>query len=247
MLNIVIPMAGAGSRFAIAGYEMPKPLIDVSGQTMIEVVINNLRPSCPHRFIFICQTGHIREFGLEQKLRNWAPGCEIVAVDGVTQGAACTVLAAKHFINNDDALMIANSDQFIEVNVDDYLGSMGNFDGLIMTMKANDPKWSYVGFGPDGSVESVVEKKVISNDATVGIYNFAKGCEFVSAALAMIDADIRTNGEFYVAPVYNMMIRTGARIGIFGVGQVGVGMHGLGTPEDLAAFLHSKHGFKAAT
>ena len=246
MLNIVIPMAGAGSRFANAGYQMPKPLIDVAGQTMIEVVINNLRPSCQHRFIFICQASHIVEFGLEQKLRNWAPGCEIVAVDGVTQGAACTVLAAKHFINNDDALMIANSDQFIEIDIDAYLASLGNLDGLIMTMKANDPKWSYVGFGPDGLVESVVEKKVISDDATVGIYNFAKGRDFVASALAMIEADIRTNGEFYVAPVYNMMIQAGARIGIFGVGQVGAGMYGLGTPEDLDAFLHSSICSKAA-
>jgi NDP-sugar pyrophosphorylase family protein len=227
MLNIVIPMAGAGSRFAIAGYEMPKPLIDVSGQTMIEVVINNLRPSCPHRFIFICQAGHLQDFDLAKKLEFWAPGCKIVTVEGVTQGAACTVLAAKDLIDSNAPLMIANSDQFIEIDINHYLDSMVCADGLIMTMRANDPK-------------------LISDEATVGVYNFARGRDFVSAAQAMIDADIRTNGEFYVAPVYNMMLQAGARIGVFNVGQVGNGMHGLGTPEDLASFLQTRHGTRAA-
>ena len=235
-------MAGAGSRFSIAGYEKPKPLIEVAGRAMIEVVIHNLRPTCPHRFIFICQNSHVVAYELEKKLSSWAPGSEIVTVDGVTQGAACTVLAAQDLIDNHHPLMIANSDQYIEVDVDHYLESMGDADGLIMTMKAHDPKWSYVGLGPDGSVERVVEKQVISDEATVGVYNFAKGSEFVFAAKAMIHKDIRTNGEFYVAPAYNLMIQAGLRIEAYNVGEVGAGMHGLGTPDDLVAFLRFQHG-----
>ncbi|MFM0367705.1 glycosyltransferase family 2 protein [Paraburkholderia aspalathi] len=239
MLNIVVPMAGAGSRFAKAGYTDPKPLIQVSGVPMIEVVVNNLRPSAPHRFIFICQRAHIAQYGLTEKLATWAPGSEIIALNGLTEGAACTVLAAKAFIDNDDALMIANSDQYVDVNIDTYLAEMDDqaLDGLIMTMWADDPKWSFVGMSGDGLVTRVVEKEVISNEATVGIYNFRKGSDFVRAAEAMIEENLRVNNEFYVAPVYNKLIEQGSRIGIHNVGREADGMYGLGTPADLDLFL----------
>ncbi|MFM0184921.1 glycosyltransferase family 2 protein [Paraburkholderia nemoris] len=239
MLNIVVPMAGAGSRFAKAGYTDPKPLIQVSGVPMIEVVVNNLRPSAPHRFIFICQRAHIAQYGLTEKLATWAPGSEIIALNGLTEGAACTVLAAKAFIDNDDALMIANSDQYVDVNIDTYLAEMDDqaLDGLIMTMWADDPKWSFVGMSGDGLVTRVVEKEVISNEATVGIYNFRKGSDFVRAAEAMIEENLRVNNEFYVAPAYNKLIEQGSRIGIHNVGREADGMYGLGTPADLDLFL----------
>lgn len=239
MLNIVVPMAGAGSRFAKAGYADPKPLIQVSGVPMIEVVVNNLRPSAPHRFIFICQQAHIDQYGLTEKLAAWAPGSEIIALNGLTEGAACTVLAAKAFIDNDDALMIANSDQYVDVNIGTYLAEMDDqaLDGLIMTMWADDPKWSFVGMSRDGLVTQVVEKEVISNEATVGIYNFRKGRDFVRAAEAMIEENLRVNNEFYVAPAYNKLIEQGSRIGIHNVGREADGMYGLGTPADLDLFL----------
>lgn len=239
MLNIVVPMAGRGSRFADAGFTDPKPLIPVHGAPMIRLVIDNLTPSVPHRFIFICQRAHYHAYGLEQLLPQWADRVEVVLLDGVTDGAACTVLAARSLIDNDDPLMIANSDQYIAASIDSYLDDMHqrNLDGLIMTMTANDPKWSFAATTPDGLVTSVVEKQVISADATVGIYNFARGHDFVAAADEMIAANERVNGEFYVAPVYNRMTANGGRVGIYGIGTDGEGMHGLGTPADLAAFL----------
>ena len=239
MLNIVIPMAGAGSRFAVAGYADPKPLIPVHGTPMIQLVIDNLRPSVPHRFVFICQRAHVRAYGLEARLARWAPGCVVRGLDGVTAGAACTVLTVRDLIDTDEPLMIANSDQWVDVPIDDYLRGLAGpgVDGLIMTMTADDPKWSFVGFGPDGHVERVVEKQVISNEATVGVYNFARGSDFVRAADTMIARDLRVNGEFYVAPVYNLLIEEGRRIAVHNVGGVGDGMHGLGTPDDLEAFL----------
>lgn len=237
MLTIVIPMAGRGSRFTEAGYLDPKPLIPVSGVPMIRLVIDNLRPSRPHRFIFICQAEHVEAYGLLDKLSHWAPGCSIVQLDGVTQGAACTVLKANF---GDGPLMIANSDQYVEVSIDNYLEAMDDgYDGLIMTMQADDPKWSFVGFNHKGEVDRVVEKEVISNSATVGIYNFASGSAFRRAAETMIAEDRRVNGEFYVAPVYNELIRDGARIATFNVGSVSNGMYGLGTPADLEIFLKS--------
>ncbi len=239
MLTIVIPMAGRGSRFADAGYELPKPLIPIHGVPMIEVVVRNLAPSEPARFVFLCQAEHLRTFAFEADLRQAAPGCEIVPVDGITEGAACTVLLAEAVIDPDDVLVIANSDQWVDRTMDVHLAALrrDELDGLIMTMTADDPKWSFVRMGDDGQVTEVVEKVVISDEATVGIYTFARGGDFVRAAKAMIAADERVNGEFYVAPVYNQLIAAGARIGIDNVGSVGDGMYGLGIPADYEQFV----------
>lgn len=239
MLNVVIPMAGAGSRFALAGYRYPKPLIEVNGVPMIKVVIDNLRPTIEHRFIFICQNSHIEQYALDKNLIEWAPGSILIGVDGLTEGAACTVLKAKDWIDNDSPLMIANSDQYIDADVDQYLFEMekNGLDGIIMTMEADDPKWSFVGLSSAGYVAHVVEKKVISTEATVGIYNFKSGSDFVSAAGDMINKKLLVNGEYYVAPVYNQLIEKGALIGYYNIGSEANGMYGLGTPADLNLFL----------
>lgn len=241
-LNILIPMAGAGSRFAVAGYLDPKPLIPVHGIPMIRWVIENLKPRFPHRFIFICQQSHINTYDLMSKLREWAPDCEVIGLNGLTEGAACTVLKARHLIDNDEPLMIANSDQYIDASIDDYLHQMNHqqLSGLIMTMKANDPKWSFVGLDKQSLVTTVVEKQVISHEATVGIYNFAKGSDFVRAADQMIAKGLRVNNEYYVAPAYNELIEEGARVGIHNIGTEAAGMYGLGTPADLQLFLGLK-------
>lgn len=234
MLNIVVPMAGRGSRFANAGYQMPKPLIDIHGHPMIEYVTRNIRPDCAHRFIYICQQEHLERYHLAQELERMAPGCAIVTVDHITEGAACTVLLAERYIDNENALMIANSDQFVDMDINQYLEALGEYDGLIMTMPASDPKWSFIRFDENGLVSMVREKEVISNEATVGIYNYRHGSEFVTYAHQMINKNIRVNGEFYVAPVYNEMIAAQKRIAYHNVGP---GMYGLGTPEDLQRFL----------
>jgi dTDP-glucose pyrophosphorylase len=239
MLNIVIPMAGLGSRFAKAGYSTPKPLIPVHGIPMIRVVIENIRPSGAHRFIFICQRSHVQQYGLADKLKAWAPGCTLVELDGLTEGAACTVLTARSDIDAALPLMIANSDQYVDIDIDAYLADMDRrkLDGLIMTMYADDPKWSFAGVDAQEMVTRVVEKQPIYRHATVGIYNFRSGADFVRGADSMIAKDLRVNGEFYVAPVYNELISEGARIGIYNVGAEGRGMYGLGIPADLDAFL----------
>jgi dTDP-glucose pyrophosphorylase len=239
MLNIVIPMAGLGSRFARAGYSLPKPLIPVHGVPMIRLVIENVRPSTPHRFIFICQRAHDDTYDLRQRLNKWAPGCGIVLLDGLTEGAACTVLTARDLIDPEAPMMIANSDQYVDITIDPYVDAMAarDLDGLIMTMQANDPKWSFAGLDDNGLVTRVVEKEVISTHATVGIYNFARGKDFLAGADEMIAKNLRVNNEFYVAPVYNEMIADGARIGVHDIGAEGSGMYGLGIPADLDLFL----------
>jgi NDP-sugar pyrophosphorylase family protein len=237
VLNIVVPMAGRGQRFADAGFAMPKPLIPVHGFPMIQLVIANLAPRIAHRFHFLIQREHAEKHQLDEKLRRWSPGCTVTFVEEVTQGAACTVLLARASIDNQDALMIANCDQYVDISIDDYLARMSAAPGLIMTMWADDPKWSFARLDATGRVTEVVEKVVVSNEATVGIYNFRRGADFVRAADAMIASDLRVNGEFYVAPTYNQLIREDMHPSIYNIGRVGDGMYGLGVPTDLAAFL----------
>jgi NDP-sugar pyrophosphorylase family protein len=241
MLNILLPIAGRGSRFAEAGYTLPKPLIPLDGKPMIQWVVENLRPTRPHRFIFAALREHLEQSDLGGVLERIEPGATIVPVEGVTEGAACTVLLAKAHLDSADPLMIANTDQYVDQPIDDYLEAFdaSGADGFIMTFTADHPKWSYVRFGADGRISEVVEKQVVSNEATVGIYNFRHGSAFIQGAEAMIRKNLRVNGEFYVAPAYNELIAQGSRLGIYNIDRQGTGMHGLGTPEDLNTFLAS--------
>lgn len=249
MLNIVIPMAGRGSRFLDAGYKTPKPYLPIHGVPMAEVVVRNLRPSQDHRFILIIQESQ-RDLGemITSTIEKIGSEVRYLTIDHTTEGAACTVLEAQDLINTVDPLMIANSDQWVDIDIDQYLATLShqNLDGLIMTMDADDPKWSFCDIGQDLLITRVVEKQVISNVATVGIYNFSKGQDFVTAARQMIEKDLRVNGEFYVAPTYNQLIENGARIGYFRVGSERNGMYGLGIPEDYEWFLLQEISHKAA-
>ncbi len=237
MLTIVIPMAGDGRRFAEAGFRVPKPLVPVHGMPMIELVVRNLRPHQPHRLVFICKQEHVRAYGLADVLAELSPGCAVRTVAATTDGAACTVLEAADLIDQTGPLIVANCDQFVQADMTAFVKELGALDGLIMTMRAVDPKWSFAACGPDGLVTRIAEKEVISDIATVGVYGFARGDAFCAAARRMIAAGRRVRGEFYLAPVYNEMIADGSRVGTFDVGAIGDGMDGLGTPEDLARFL----------
>jgi dTDP-glucose pyrophosphorylase len=238
MLTIVLPIAGRGSRFVKAGFQLPKPLIPVHGVPMIRVVVDNLSPRSACRYVFLALQEHIDAHRIDERLRGIVPGCEVVPVRAVTEGAACTVLLAREFIDNDEPMMIANSDQFVDADINDYLAVMAakGMDGMIMTFWSDHPKWSYCRMDADGWVTEVVEKQVVSNEATVGIYNFRRGRDFVWAAERMIARNLRVNNEFYVAPTYNELIGGGARVGVYNIGREYEQMHGLGIPEDLAAF-----------
>ena len=239
-MNVLIPMAGRGSRFASQGYTFPKPLIEVKGKPMIQVVIENLNVKA--NYTFIVQKEHYEQYNLNYLLPLIAPGCNIVQVDGITEGAACTTLLAKYYIDNDEPLLMANSDQFVEWDSNEtlYAFQNGEVDGGIVTFNATHPKWSYAKLGDDGYVAEVAEKKPISNNATVGIYYWKKGSDYVKYAEQMIDKDIRTNNEFYVCPVFNEAIEDGKKIRIKEIDKSG--MWGIGTPEDLNYFLENYDG-----
>jgi NDP-sugar pyrophosphorylase family protein len=239
MLNIVLPMAGRGSRFADAGYKLPKPLIEIHGIPMIKVVVDNLAPKMEHRFIFVAQQAHIDQYDLTPKLKSYAKNVEVIGINGITEGQVCTALLAKKFFNNDEPLMNANSDQYIDFDINEYLDAMQsqNLDGMIMTMKSQDPKWSYAKTDKNGIVVETAEKKVISPDATVGIFNFKRGSDLVRSAEQMIADNVRVNNEFYTCPCYNYLVKEGKKIGIYPIGEEYNGMYGLGIPKDLDFFL----------
>ena len=234
-LNVLIPMAGAGSRFEAAGYTFPKPLIEVRGKPMIQVVVENLNIDA--RYIYIVQKSQYEKYNLDYLLPLVTPRCEIVQIEGVTEGAACTTLLAKEFIDNGHSLVIANSDQFVEWDSGETLYSFmaDGIDGGIVTFYATHPKWSFAKIDEDGIVTEVAEKKPISDIATVGIYFWKKGSDYVKYAEQMIERNIRTNGEFYVCPVFNQAIEDGKKFRVRNIEK----MWGLGTPEDLNYFLEN--------
>lgn len=234
MTNILIPMAGAGSRFFQAGYIHPKPLILIDGKPMIQHVVENI--GIEGNYIFIVQDDHAANYDLPNFFKSITPNSTYITIKGVTEGAACTTLLAKDLINNDTPLIIANSDQLVEgFNGEAFRNSLSHpsIEANIVTFKASDPKWSFVKLDHIGCVTEVAEKNPISNIATVGIYGWRKGSDYVRYAEQMIANNTRVNGEFYVCPVFNEAIKDNCRIVCHHIKK----MWGLGTPEDLELYL----------
>ena len=228
--NVLIPMAGLGSRFVEKGYSLPKPLIKIFNKPMIQLVIDSL--DIDGNYIFVVQKEHRVKYHLDDVLDEMAPGCSIVEIDGLTDGAARTTLFAKELINNDTPLVIVNSDQVVVWHSFEFTKALTTSDGVLALFKADDPKWSYSKIN-NALISQVAEKKVISNNANVGIYGWSKGSDYVKYAEQMIDKNIRTNNEFYVAPVYNEAIDDGKRFTPYFVEE----MHGVGTPEDMNDYI----------
>jgi dTDP-glucose pyrophosphorylase len=225
MLQIVVPLAGEGKRFKEAGYDVYKAFLPVGRQRMIDAVISNVRPSQDHLFTFVSR--------YDLLLDSLPSGSFVLRLDEPTDGAVSTVLKVREHIDSDTPLLIVNSDQLIDFKIDDFLAKAKNYDGLILTFPATDPKWSYASV-KNGEVVGVAEKVPISNHATCGVYYFGSGHDFLQAADQMIRKNIRTKGEFYLCPVYNEYIAMGKTVGIYEVEAKA--MHGLGTPEDYEAY-----------
>ena len=221
-MKVLIPMAGAGSRFAKEGYTFPKPLIDVNGKPMIQRVVENLDFNA--EYIFLIRKSHVEMYsGLIQTLDVITNSrYQYVVVEELTEGAACTALLAKELIDTDESLLIANSDQIVNYQKENfkYLTNLTNVDAIVWTFNDVHPKWSFVRTNSRGFITEVAEKKPISNIATCGIYWYRKGKDFVNYANQMIAKNIRVNNEFYIAPVYNEMIQAGGKIIPFYVNEM---------------------------
>ena len=238
-INIVIPAAGGGTSFINAGYTFPKPVIDIKGKPMIQLIIENLKPKTDHKFILICQNQHYEKYSLNQVFNNSTKGnFECIRLYSPTQGAACSVLTAIDHINNEDDLIVANADQIIDIDINNFIKFARNSkaDGVIMTFSSLHPRWSYVRADKKGAVLEVAEKNVISDKATAGIYYFKIGSDFVKSAFLMIEKNIRFNDDFYVCPVFNEMLLDNKNVVVWEIKQDQ--MHGLGTPEDLNLYLN---------
>lgn len=232
MIQVVIPMCGEGKRFQDAGFTVPKPMIDVVGTTMIERVIDSLDCSpTPHKFIFVARKDHL-DRGLRAILQKYG---EIVEVAEPTQGAVSSVLLADPVLDPDQPLVIANCDQIITTPLLDFLVVSQGFGGALMVFRSTNPHHSYVRVGKEGLVTEVAEKVVISDLAVAGIYYFDRARDFALGANEMIEKNIRTNGEFYITPVYNELIRHDRHIVAYEIPMDQ--KHILGTPAELQIFL----------
>lgn len=234
MLNILIPAGGRGQRFKNAGYTFSKPLIDVHGKPMIEVVVSNLNLN--GRYIFLVSRDDYEKYALNYLLPLITKPyeCEIIIEEPPISGAAAACLLAKNLINNDDHLVVANSDQWLNYDSNDFLKTAEKADGALITFQNTHPKWSFCKVDENtGYVTEVAEKKPISTHANTGVYYWNKGSDFISSVEEMIADNFRVNNEFYVAPSYNYLINKGKKIINYSISE----MHGLGTPEDLTAFL----------
>ena len=238
-------MAGAGSRFSTAGYEVPKPLLPIGNWRMFEIVIANLWHQDVTELSLVTQRGLLRDDAMN-RLKKLGVDLNLFEVDDLTDGPARSVSIALQDAKSSAAVIVANSDQFIDADLSDFHARIRGQarSGHILTMEDSDPKWSYVRLGSNGLVEMVREKEVISTMATVGIYSFPSARVFRDSFRAMERAGDRTNGELYVAPIYNYF-PTKLRVTAKHLGPVGNLMHGLGIPTDYEKFLGSEPYFRA--
>ena len=230
-LKLIMPMAGNGSRFTIQGYDDPKPVIDVNGKPMFVRTIESIGLEFDD-YIFIVR----KEHNLSDRVKTFYPNAKIVELDGLTEGAACSVATADLYLDDDDSVCICNCDQFFEWDSSTFEQHKNN-DGVVLLFhdSKRDPKWSFAAYEPNSQrIFKVAEKNPISEYATAGLYYWRNWGVYKQSMQMMIAADDRTNGEFYLCPVYNHTIRLQNKT-ISGI--LIDKMHGVGTPEDLNTWL----------
>jgi len=235
-LQLLVPMMDKGARFSDWGYTYPKPLIEIGGRPMIEVVVENLRPPSPCRFLFVCRKEHLAQFYLDDMLRLIAPSCEVIPCETDTAGALCSALLAIDHLDPEKELLVANCDQYIAAGMDDFYRAChsSGLDGYILTFRSTHPRWSFVRKSEAGHLLEVAEKRPISDEATVGLYYFRKAKDFLTGAEAVLLKGLRTKEQFYVSSIYNELILAGKTTGCLRLPDRVV--YKLGTPEEVTEF-----------
>ncbi len=235
-MNILIPMAGLGSRFDGSRFKSSKPLIDIYGKPMIQRAIESFQHE-DAKFIFVIRNTDDTQT-VVQLLNTLCKNSIIKIIDDVTCGPACTSLLVEEYIDNDEELIIANCDQIMFWDFDKFLyyARHHSHEGVIVTYTTDTPKNSYAKIDKMGNVLQVKEKCVISNISLNGIHYWKKGKYFVTSSRQMIEArDTAPNGEFYVGPSYNYMIKNNQNVGIYHVANWQ--HNAVGVPADLEKFL----------
>src|SRR3990167_5410974 len=231
-MKVIIPMAGKGQRFLDKGYTVPKPFIDIRGQSMIELAVDNLNIDAPH--IFIMQKSHYDEYKhVMDRIMLKKPGSQIIKIDEFTQGPASTCLKAKEFID-DQPLLYANCDQFLLWEPQQFIWSVEQFYGGLLMYRDQSDYGSFLTLNPSGYVDHFAEKEEISDISSTGVYYWSKGTNFVKDAESMIKKDRRAlNGEFYAINVYNEAIERGEKIVVYFIKK----FWRLGVPHELETYL----------
>jgi NDP-sugar pyrophosphorylase family protein len=208
MLKIIIPLAGASDLFVNSGYHYPKPLIEINGKTMIELVVSNpSKIKKQHQFVFIIKEEDIIKYHLDNTLKLISPDCEIIKIKNSTKGGLCSVLMAIDNVKNDDSLLILNGDQILDLDFDqvDNFWNNENVSAGIVTFNSVHPRWSYARLENELVVQTA-EKNPISNQSIAGYYYFEKAVEFFSAAFETIKNDVHFEGMYYISPVINQYV-----------------------------------------
>jgi dTDP-glucose pyrophosphorylase len=237
--NIVITMAGRGSRFYEAGYTVPKYEIMAHGKSLFEwsmVSLQNFLTS-DARVIFVClaenkSAAYVREQSAALGLRD----VHVVEVDEITDGQATSAYVSRSLWRPDEPLLVYNIDTYVEPDALQPGHIRANSDGWVPCFQVPGTHWSFVKLGDDGWAVDLAEKQRISDFATVGLYWFARASDYVDAYEQFFaDPKNLVRGERYIAPLYRHLIATGSKISIsdLAVGQV----HVLGTPTELNQFL----------
>ncbi|MGV8171667.1 MAG: glycosyltransferase family 2 protein [Candidatus Woesearchaeota archaeon] len=218
MLNILIPLGGKSQFFNDEDYPFPKPVIEIDGKPMIQLVLDNfLNIKRDKRFIFILREEDCTKYHIDKILKLLTEeNCVIVKLSNDTKGAACSALMAIDNINNDDSLIISNGDQILDIDFNTVLNEFEDreLDGGLICFESVHPKWSYARLDENGKIIETAEKKPISKNAIAGFYYYAKGKHFVNAAMRMIENDASVGGIFFVAPTFNELVLAGKNLEI---------------------------------
>lgn len=236
-MNIVITMAGAGSRFSKAGYKIPKPLIHVKGVPMYRYSTRSLPLELADRIVFVVHRDSWTEQIEKDIKENFSnKNVEIVQLDDITRGQAETLLKAAPYLNHARPTLVHNADSAVTLNKLGLVERLREADGVLVTFEATDPRYSYARVDNAGNVVEVREKRVISTHASTGTYYFKSTVQMIRLLQKTIDCNELERGEFYIAPVYNKMISAGMNVRI----EQSLAYNCYGTPEELLAFENQK-------
>ncbi len=216
-MKILIPLAGRDEVFRNHGFLFAKPLVEIDGRTLIEHAFDCIKTTGDAKYVFVIRKEDDLRFHLRDVLRLLAPDAAIIRADGDTAGAACTALLAIDEINDDDELVIANSDQVIDTNLGEAIAAFRRqeLDAGTIVFDSVHPRWSFVKTNEKGLVIEAAEKRPLSRNATAGFYYFRRASDFIKAAQRMILKGAAINGGYFVCPTFNELILDQKRVGIY--------------------------------
>lgn len=240
-LQIIMPMAGEGSRFLKEGWTTPKPLIELKGQPLFKRAISSVKiDGIPMKYSFIVRQEHIEKYGIDKGIKSFLPEANVFSVMKTTRGAVETCLIAEDAIDDGDGVIVMDcdlefrSEKFISL-IQDILSRNINEcqGGALVSFESDQPRYSYAAIDDDGYVIRTAEKEVISNHALCGAYFFGSGRKFKQIAHRLLDEPEFKKPEYYVSLLYNYLLADGEKVYLAQMEEY----YSYGTPEELKRYL----------